>query len=296
MTSSTVSNIYVEVAASRVYRRLAQLRIAESLALNATKIFGSLAGVFGLVGSIFLANGVANLLGKPANKEPKNAKGGRNGGKRKQYYIIKKYKSFIIFQFPSQCVSLIVSFFPVFYFMAFSTAESLGLLSLAITITNIPIHTVGQSISQYVISENGRSDDLRSLFRLLVFIITILFLLAIPVFYFLSDISFFIVNKFFDERWVKSTNYIVAFSYLGFMRIITMAVVNICNIINYQKFQLWLNCAVLLSAIGAVLLSASEQEFINLFVTGSCFVLALANCHLMLLLSRIKNEKNYVRW
>lgn len=296
VTSSIVNNIYIEVGVRRAYRRLAQLRMLESLVLNSSKILSSFAGVVGLVGSIFLANGVVSLIKKTAHREKSDSSRLRGEGNRKQYHVLKKYQSFVAFQFPSQCLSLIVQFFPIFYFMSFSTAESLGLLSLAITITNIPINAIGQSISQYVISENGRSSDLRSLFRVLIFIIGILCVVAIPIFYYLNNIALFIINEFFDEKWGGSVNYIIAFSYLGFMKVITMVVINICNIIKYQKFQLLLNLTLFLTAVGSALLAVSEREFVNLFVIGNCLVLALAIFHLMLLLSRIKNEKNYVRW
>jgi O-antigen/teichoic acid export membrane protein len=169
-------------------------------------------------------------------------------------------------------------------------------LALAYTITNIPVNSFGQAISQYVISETGKSTELDKLYLLLKKIMLILFLLAIPFFLHINEISLWVLTTFFDEKWLESHHYIVILAFLGFLKIITMSVINICNIINFQQFQLYLNSSLLIVSVCIAIYSTSANQFINFFVVSNILILIMGISYLMIFLKRVKDEKNIVCW
>lgn len=290
MISSMMSNAYVSISSNKKYQLLSKLKIFEAIVLNLIKIFANSLGSFGLVCAILISSFSSLLISGKSSQTLKLK------SKMKSIFLFKKYLNFIKFQFPSQCISLIIQFFPVFYFMYFESKEALGFLALAYTITNIPVNSFGQAISQYVISETGKSTELDKLYLLLKKIMLILFLLAIPFFLHINEISLWVLTTFFDEKWLESHHYIVILAFLGFLKIITMSVINICNIINFQQFQLYLNSSLLIVSVCIAIYSTSANQFINFFVVSNILILIMGISYLMIFLKRVKDEKNIVCW
>jgi O-antigen/teichoic acid export membrane protein len=228
----------------RAFKSLAKTQVWQQVLGASVKI---VLGLFGfkpvglLIGQIFSeAGGIISLLRSFFKKFSANI---RHVSKKRIKFLMRRYSDFPKFRLPSQCLLVISTKAPLFYFAWQFGAETTGQLGLALTILALPISLLGQTTGKAYygeIASIGRKNPV-GIYNLTKSIIKRLFIASIVPFLALFLFGPSLFQFVFGVIWREAGTYASILSVYLLSQFISNPLVNIFNVFEKQKMYLMLN-------------------------------------------------------
>lgn len=171
--------------------------------------------------------------------------------------ILKKHKSFIFFQMPSNIVLQIKSQLPTLLIKAFFGSTMLGYYSVSVRLMNMPITLLASALGKVFfqraseINRNGGNVGeftLKSLQKAMkIAIIPIVLMLVV------GDL---VITLFFGRDYIVAANILRIMIFYGLFLFLSMSVNGVAIVINKQKYMMYSGCFQIIGFISGLWVGA----------------------------------------
>jgi O-antigen/teichoic acid export membrane protein len=264
-----VTNYFIR---KKSFNRLSLGNIIQSLIGNGIKLLPLIfpVNVIFLIGGTISTSGLIGVLYLPSLYTELS----RNRIKiniKVSMAILYRYKDIPFYRTLSQFILVLASNLPILYFSCFFDANSTGILALTISMVNLPIVLVAQSIGQAYYGEiaNLGKHNIRQIEQLTVKLVKRMLLVSSIPFLIIAFFGEEIFSILFGGEWQKSGEYASIMSIYLIFNLLVLPVINVLNVIEknhlYLRFNLQRLALIMLSLAISNLISANEVLTIKLY-------------------------------
>ncbi|MCA0950240.1 hypothetical protein [Shewanella chilikensis] len=264
-----VSNYLIR---NKYFNRLAFGNIVQSLVGNGLKLlplFLPVNVIYLLGGTITTIgfNGLINLVGVYNDLSRKRIK----LSFKLSMSIYHRYRDLSFYRTLSQFILVLTSNLPILYFSYVFDAHSTGILALTISMINVPIVLVAQSIGQAYYGEIAAlgKHKIEQIKELTVNLVKRMLLISSIPFLTIAFLGEEIFSTLFGEEWQGSGEYASIMSIYLIFNLLVLPVINVLNVLEKNKLYLQFNlqrfALIMLSLIISYVIGANEVLTIKLY-------------------------------